>query len=67
MIRQHIEEEAQREARRILAGRDPEARDWRAAGYITARQAAEALVGDLDRGPVWDRTVELVTAAIAKE
>jgi hypothetical protein len=61
----YTEHYAQNAARRILEGRDPTV-GWRDAGYATARQAAEVLVGSGD-GDEWERTVEIVAEALARE
>jgi hypothetical protein len=63
---EYVEREAQRAARRVLAGSDPTCGDWREAGYATPRKAAEALVGR-GSGAEWERTVEIVAEALAAE
>lgn len=57
---ERVEDEAQTEATRVLEGSDPEAGDWRAAGYATAEAAARVLVGEHPDKAVAARAVEIV-------
>ncbi len=57
------EAEAQQLAAIALHDRDASI-DWRAAGYSTARRAAEVMVGS-GSGRAWERAVEIVTKELA--
>ena len=62
--------QAEVEAARILAGRDPLALDWREAGYSGAQSAAMALAGPYQEamGPgVWTRVIGLLTERLLED
>lgn len=67
IVAEEIETDAEDAAEDALAGRAPEASDWRAAGYASAMDAARAMVGDGYGRAVRERAAEIVARVLEAE